>query len=284
MTNVIDTLSGLTRQLEEWRHQHHSIALIPTLGCLHDGHRALMRAAQDKADKRILSIFLNPTQFAPQEDLANYPHTPDKDKALADKEGIDVVFMPSVATMYPPDFCTQITLPELSNRLCGQHRPHHFPGVLTVVARLFQLTRPDYAVFGEKDFQQLQLIRRMTSDLALSPTIVAVPTVREADGLAVSSRNLYLSAHQRRIAPHLYTTLHHIRNRIINDKANVTDALSDAQKSLQQHGFNSIDYMTLCDETTLAPIDKPQTNARLFAAAYLGQARLIDNLALYEDH
>ena len=284
MTAIIDAIAELTRQRDEWQGNNQSIALIPTLGCLHQGHRALMRAAQKKADKRILSIFLNPTQFAPHEDLDAYPQTPDSDLDLARKEGIDIVFMPSRDEIYPPDFSTRITIPDMADRLCGKQRPHHFPGVLTVVARLFLLTRPHYAFFGEKDFQQLQLIRRMTEDLALSPTIVAVPTVRESDGLAVSSRNLYLSPTQRRIAPQLYKTLCHTRTRIIDDSVAIADALDDARKKLQAHGFDSIDYVELCDETSLAPLDALRAGSRpglrLLAAVQLGRARLIDNLAL----
>lgn len=273
---IIRALDGLHAATRAVRTRGETLALVPTMGALHDGHLALVRAAALQADRVLVSIFVNPTQFGPNEDLATYPRQEEADCALLAEQGVALVWLPDAATMYPPGHATHIHVAGLGDGLCGATRPGHFDGVATVVAKLFNQVRPDCALFGEKDWQQLSIIRRMTRDLDLPVEIIGVPTVREADGLARSSRNAYLSADERRNAGALPAVLTEAARRIGagEDAARV---LTDARQTLLAAGFDTIDYFELRDSETLAPITGPGPGARLFAAARMGRTRLIDN-------
>ncbi len=263
-----------------------TLALVPTMGCLHEGHLALVKAAKEKAEKVVVSIFVNPLQFAPHEDFDRYPRQFDEDCELLEAAGVDLVFHPGVQDFYPAGFQTRVTAGPLSEFFCGISRPHFFHGVATVCLKLFQTTQPNIAIFGEKDFQQLRVLEQMVNDFHLPMRIVRFPTVREADGLALSSRNQYLSPEERSKAPILYELLTQTRSRALQG-ALVEEALAGHAEKLQEQGFQ-IDYFQVASEWDLKPqsggvrvnqIQKP----RALIAAKLGTTRLIDNLALYED-
>ena len=254
------------------------VALVPTMGALHEGHRALVRAARERAGSVVVSVFVNPTQFGPGEDFDRYPRTWDADLAALADEGADVVFHPPVDEVYPPRAVGVTVGPgPLGSVLEGAVRPGHFAGVLTVVAKLFGLVRPDVALFGEKDYQQLALIRALVRDLDLGVEIVGVPTQRDADGLALSSRNAYLSDEERRAARVLPRALGEAAQAMADGLA-VEEALERAQARLAAAGFDPIDYVALCDAVTLVPLARLDRPARLLAAARIGRTRLIDNL------
>ena len=287
MTHVIDKKHQLAETLTAWKKQRQTIALIATMGALHAGHQALMQTARQHADRTLVTIFVNPTQFGHHEDFQHYPKTIDADIALAKKNGIDKVFIPNMETIYPADFATQIVMPQFSSLLCGRSRPQHFSGVLTVVARLFMLTQPDYAVFGEKDYQQFRLIERMALDINDAITIIPVATVREADGLACSSRNRYLNDRQRQQAAQLYHRLCDAREAIKKTPQDSESILTQTRLHLRQGGFHAVDYVELCNQQTLLALEQPAnaaalSQARLFAAAHIGTARLIDNIPLFD--
>ena len=254
------------------------VALVPTMGALHEGHLTLVREALRRADHVVASIFVNPTQFGPNEDLDAYPRREAEDAALLTAEGVAVLWAPSVATMYPPGHATRICLRGLTDMLCGAARPGHFDGVATVVAKLFQQVRPDIALFGEKDWQQLAVIRRMAADLDFDLEIVGVPTVREADGLAMSSRNAYLSPRERTAAGELPAILRAVARQAASTRW-PEEVLGAGREALLKAGFASVDYLELRDGTTLELADKVRPGTRLFVAARIGTTRLIDNIA-----
>jgi pantoate--beta-alanine ligase len=256
-----------------------TLALVPTMGALHAGHMALIAEGRRRADRVAATIFVNPLQFGANEDLERYPRREQADSAMLAEAGCDLLWRPDLADVYPPGFATRISVGSIAERWEGAARPGHFDGVATVVARLLLAVRPDVALFGEKDFQQLAVIRRMANDLALGVTIVGVPTVRDADGLALSSRNAYLSADERQRALALPRALGEARRRIGAGDA-VDDALDQARAALAAAGFAPIDYVALVDADTLEPLDRPARAMRLIAAATIGGARLIDNLAV----
>jgi pantoate--beta-alanine ligase len=256
-----------------------SVALVPTMGALHQGHLALVEEARRKADAAVASIFVNPAQFGPNEDFSRYPRRESEDALLLEKSGCDLLWMPSVTDMYPPGFSTTVHVRGVSERWEGEARPGHFDGVATIVAKLLMSARPDVALFGEKDFQQLAVIRRMVRDLDIHVEIVSVPTVRDEDGLALSSRNSYLGPDDRARALALPRALHYARSAIL-DGTPVRLALDTARKSLIEAGFSRIDYFALVDEATLEPLEAPAQHMRLIAAAAIGPTRLIDNLAV----
>lgn len=257
-----------------------TIALVPTMGFLHEGHLELMRAGKQHADELIISIFVNPTQFGPGEDLDRYPRDVDGDLRKARGVGVDIVFMPSVEEIYPDRFQTRVQIEDLPHHLCGLSRPGHFDGVATVVAKLFNLTKPHLAVFGQKDYQQLAIISRMVMDLNMDIRILGVPTVREPDGLAMSSRNSYLSPEERRSALCLKKSIDLARE-MFQGGEDQAHAIADAVRSLVlSHPFTKIDYVALCDPITLDDLDVLTGEALLALAVRVGKTRLIDNCLL----
>jgi pantoate--beta-alanine ligase len=255
------------------------LALVPTMGALHAGHMALVAEARKRADTVVATIFVNPKQFGANEDLSRYPRREAEDAKMLEDAGCDLMWVPSLTDIYPPGFATTIHVAGVSERWEGEARPGHFDGVATIVARLLLRVRPDLALFGEKDFQQLAVIRRMVSDLSLPVEVASVPTVREADGLALSSRNAYLSPQQREQAVAIPNALEGARAAILSG-TNVEDVLEEARASLLDRGFSHVDYFALVDSATLEPVRRPQGEMRLIAAAVIGTTRLIDNLAV----
>lgn len=276
---VLRHLGPLRRQIEAWRREGLVIGLVPTMGALHRGHGALMAEALAACDRVVVSLFVNPTQFAPHEDFSAYPRKEADDLRFLEGVGVTALYAPDAETMYPEGFATTVTVSGgLTEGLCGAHRPGHFAGVATVVAKLLNQVRPDRAYFGEKDYQQLCVVRRMVRDLDLDVTVEGVAIVREGDGLALSSRNAYLGPAERAIAPELYATLRETA-RAIEGGEGVNEATAAAARRLLEAGFNGVDYVACVDAETLAPLAKIGVRpARLLAAARLGGCRLIDNL------
>jgi pantoate--beta-alanine ligase len=261
------------------------VALVPTMGALHEGHLTLVRKARTKAASVVVSIFVNPTQFGPHEDLDAYPRQLAEDSRLLEAEGVDLLWAPPVEEVYPEGFATTISVSGVSEGLCGATRPGHFDGVATVVAKLFNQVRPDLALFGEKDWQQLAVIRRMARDLDLTQpradAIHGVPTVREVDGLALSSRNRYLSPEDRQSARAIPEVLRMAAAMLLDDRRLPWAHIhAVAEDELLMGGFNSLDYFELRDADTLEPLEADNGNARLFVAARIGGTRLIDNMAV----
>ena len=255
------------------------LALVPTMGALHAGHMALIEEARKGADKVAASIFVNPTQFGPSEDFSRYPRREEQDARMLQEAGCDLLWVPSVEDIYPDGFSTTISVSGVSERWEGKARPGHFDGVATIVAKLLLAIRPDLAVFGEKDFQQLAVIRQMVRDLNIPVEIVAVPTVREADGLALSSRNAYILPEERKQAASLPRALATAKAAILGG-ALVANVLDDARDTLGRAGFSRVDYFALVDAVSLEPLDEPRGEMRLIAAAVIGKTRLIDNIAV----
>jgi pantoate--beta-alanine ligase len=256
-----------------------TLALVPTMGALHAGHMALVEESRRRADKVAATIFVNPMQFGAGEDLDRYPRREADDTRMLEEAGCDLVWLPSVKDIYPDGFSTKVSVSGVSERWEGEARPGHFDGVATVVAKLLLSVGPDVALFGEKDFQQLAVIRRMVRDLAVPVEVVGVATVRERDGLALSSRNAYLSAEERSRAVALPNALKAARDAIRGDTP-VSAALRTAKQALVDAGFLRIDYVALVDAATLEPLDEPRGEMRLIAAAVVGTTRLIDNMAV----
>ena len=276
---LIRRADDLRERVGRWRRNGQRIALVPTMGNLHEGHLSLVRQMRPRAERVIVSIFVNPLQFADGEDLASYPRTLDDDRRLLADVGADAVFQPAVSEMYPDGLplVTQIGLPALEDVLCGEHRDGHFAGVATVVLKLFGLAQPDMAIFGRKDFQQLTILERLVRDLSLPVAIYAGETVREPDGLAMSSRNRYLSEQQRAVAPQLYATLEQITQRIGRGNADAPELVDTARAQLVEAGFRP-DYVNVLDATTLKPPNRDTRRVVVAAAVHLGRARLIDNI------
>jgi len=274
---IARSVAALRRQVAGWRAAGERVALVPTMGALHAGHLALVAAAQAQCRRTVVSIFVNPKQFGPREDFAAYPRPETDDLTKLAGAEADLVFIPTVNEMYPAGFTTSISLGGPAEGLDGAHRPGHFDGVATVVAKLLIQAAPDAAFFGEKDYQQLLVVRRMARDLDLPVEIVGVPTVREPDGLALSSRNVYLSAEERRTAPSLHRAMSEAAAAIAAG-ALPAPVLAGAIAALGDAGF-AVDYLELRDAATLAPLaGSPRQPARLLAAARLGRTRLIDNV------
>jgi pantoate--beta-alanine ligase len=267
----------LTAALIALRAGGKSLALVPTMGALHAGHLALIEEARRKADRVVATIFVNPLQFGANEDLDRYPRQEEKDAAMLAEAGCDLLWVPAAEDMYPPGFATTMSVKGLSERWEGEARPGHFDGVATVVAKLLCAVRPDLAFFGEKDFQQLAVIRRMAQDLQLGVEVLGVGTVRDEDGLALSSRNAYLSPEERSKAVELPRTLDVTAKRILSGTP-VPKALGDAEARLEAAGFSRVDYFALVNAMTLEPLERPVGPMRLIAAAVIGSTRLIDNI------
>jgi pantoate--beta-alanine ligase len=268
-----EDVRGVRRGLEG------TLALVPTMGALHEGHLTLVREAKGRADKVAATIFVNPLQFSANEDLGRYPRQEARDLQMLEREGCDLVWLPGVDDLYPAGFATSVEVNSVTDRWEGEARPGHFAGVATVVAKLLIAVAPAVALFGEKDFQQLAVIRRMVIDLGLPVEIGGVPTVRDADGLALSSRNAYLSEDERARALALPRALEQARDSILSGIA-VDAVLLRARDDLAVAGFAPIDYLALVDSATLEPLDNPSGEMRLIAAATIGRTRLIDNLAV----
>jgi pantoate--beta-alanine ligase len=249
------------------------------MGALHAGHMALVAEAKRRADKVAASIFVNPAQFGPNEDFSRYPRQEAEDRRMLEQAGCDLLWMPAVSDVYPEGYATHISVSGVSERWEGEARPGHFDGVATVVAKLLLSVRPDVALFGEKDFQQLAVIRRMVADLNIPVEIVGVPTMRESNGLALSSRNVYLTAEQRHQAIALPHMLDETKRAILAGQP-VASALDEAKQKLLGCGFSRVDYFALVDAVTLEPADEPKGELRLIAAAVIGTTRLIDNIAV----
>jgi pantoate--beta-alanine ligase len=278
MMETLVRLDDLRRRVADWRRADQRIALVPTMGNLHAGHLDLVRRARELADRTVVSIFVNPMQFGPKEDFAAYPRTLDGDRQKLEQAGTDLVFAPTVKEVYPHGQArqTRVEVPEVSEILCGASRPGHFVGVATVVCKLFNMVQPDLAVFGEKDFQQLLVIRRMTRDLCLPLEIVGAPTVREADGLAMSSRNGYLNGEERALAPRLYAILQQAAQ-ALRDGAALDAVEAEGTRALERAGFEP-DYFTVRRPDDLGEPGEGDRDLVILAAAQLGPARLIDNL------
>ena len=257
-----------------------TIAFVPTMGYFHEGHLALMREARRHGDALIISIFVNPTQFAPTEDFQAYPRDLNRDVRLAESVGVDVTFAPEADTMYEEGHQTYVNLEALPIHLCGASRPGHFRGVATVVTKLFNIVKPHVALFGEKDYQQLAIIRRLARDLNLPIRIIGVPTVREADGLAMSSRNTYLSPDERRSALSLYQSIQLARERVSQGVREARQLIAEASGLIQSHPHTRIDYVTLCDPETLEDVQRIDKPSLMALAVWIGHTRLIDNAVL----
>ena len=276
---TVRTSEELTRALGE---MGGTVALVPTLGALHAGHLALIDEAKRRADHVVASIFVNPTQFNDKSDLERYPRREEEDAKLLAARGCDLLWIPRVEDIYPPGFATTVHVSGVTERWEGEVRPGHFDGVATIVAKLLLAVRPDVAVFGEKDFQQLAVIRRMAADLGLGVEIVGAATVRDRDALALSSRNQFLSADERARAVALPRALETAKAAILAGTP-VAEALRSAKQSLVDAGFLRVDYVALVDAATLEPLEKPEKAMRLIAAATIGTARLIDNIPVETD-
>ncbi len=277
---IARSAAELRATLSSWRHAGQRIALVPTMGALHAGHLSLVHRAGARGCRVVVSIFVNPTQFAAGEDFAAYPRTEDSDIRQLAGSACALVFAPSVAEMYPEGHATTVTVAGPALGLESDFRPSHFAGVATVVTKLLLQCMPDVALFGEKDYQQLLVIRQFARDLGLSVEIEGVPTLREADGLAMSSRNIYLSAQERAVAPALFRALSSLAEKISGGSP-ITEAEETARHSVLAAGFDSVDYLTLRDAETLAPLVALEGRpARVLAAARLGRTRLIDNVAV----
>ncbi|WP_267922126.1 pantoate--beta-alanine ligase [Methylobacterium sp. C25] len=276
---VLETITAMREQADAWHARGEQIVLVPTMGALHEGHRALVAHARTLGQRVVASIFVNPTQFGPTEDFSRYPRTIEADLAALAATGADAAYLPSAEIMYPPGFSSRIDLTGPSEGLCGDVRPGHFSGVATVVTKLINQTRADVALFGEKDFQQLQVIRRVVRDLDIPVSIAGMPTIRESDGLALSSRNRYLNKVERDIAPRLHSILVESAA-MLADGRMAAPLLSKGMAALEKAGFGPVQYLELRDIETFLPVIRVERPARLLTAAYLGTTRLIDNVAV----
>lgn len=278
---ILDTVAGMRMASTEARQEAKTIAFVPTMGCLHEGHLTLIREAKKDADLVVASIFVNSTQFNESEDFSSYPRDIEKDRHMLEENGVDILFLPDSEEMYPEGFQTIVEVTELSAGLCGDSRPGHFRGVATVVAKLFNTVRPDVAVFGEKDYQQLALIRRMNADLDFGISIVGVPTVREKDGLAMSSRNARLLPEERKAALSLYRALDKGRTIFKDGEKNASAIIREAKDSADSS--IEIDYLELRDSKTLSLVEEISGEALFAIAARVGRTRLIDNIIMKEE-
>ena len=273
-------ISDLRDTVAAWRRAGDSLGIVPTMGALHEGHLELVRRARERCARVVATIFVNPIQFNRPDDLSAYPRDEASDAAKLAALGVDLLFAPPVEEIYPEGFQTRVSVPGLSDCLCGAARPGHMEGVATVVAKLLLQSLPDLAFFGEKDYQQLLVVRRMARDLDIPVRIEAVPTVREPDGLALSSRNLLLTPDQRDRAPALFRVLQSLAARLQGGAAPVPALLDEGRAALAAAGFAPIDYLELRSGDDLRPLERAAPPARLFAAAWLGRVRLIDNLEI----
>ena len=275
---IIRTARSMAAWSERLRREGVTIGFVPTMGALHDGHRSLIRAARLRCDALVTSIFVNPAQFSPDEDLSTYPRPIARDRTLCREEGVDICFEPTAGTMYPDGFQTIVTVPALARRWEGEARPHHFTGVATVVTKLFAIVHPHLACFGQKDYQQVMLVRQLVNDLNLGVAIHMCPTVRERNGLAMSSRNIYLSADERRIAPLLSQALRAGNQMIVGGMNDVAAIERTMRQTIEQAPIIHVEYLAVCDMNSLEPLSVVAARAVLLGAVRIGAIRLIDNL------
>ena len=277
---TVRTVAGMKAALAELRAQGRTIGFVPTMGYLHEGHLSLVRECRKSADVTVASIFVNPLQFGPREDFRRYPRDPERDGSALEKEGVDILFLPSDREMYPEGYRTSVEVAGLQERLCGRTRPGHFRGVATVVLKLFNIVRPDWAFFGQKDAQQVVVLRRMAEDLNMDVEIRAMPTVREPDGLAMSSRNSYLSAEERRAALVLFWSLGEARRMFENGERAASRLRECLLTSIASEPLAELDYAEVVDPDSLEPVERIEGEALVALAVYVGKTRLIDNTIL----
>jgi len=275
MMQVFNTITALQNTLDDWRAKDRTIAFVPTMGGLHDGHLALVKLAKQKADKVVVSIFVNPTQFSENEDFDQYPNTFEQDVLLLERNQVDGLFSPSVEQIYPQGLDADIDIGEIGNILCGASRPGHFQGVVQVVNRLFDIVKPNLAVFGKKDYQQLLIIKQMVAQLSLDVKIISHPIVREKDGLAMSTRNQYLSADERKVSPNLYRNLLELKGEIQKGQA-INVAVKQARMQIEKNF--KLDYIETLDANTLKQITDNTSEIAILCAIFIGSTRLIDNV------
>ncbi len=277
---IYHTIAEVRQYVREARSSGQSIGLVPTMGYLHEGHLELMRQAKKQCDKVIVSIFVNPTQFGPSEDLERYPRDLERDARMCEEVGVNVIFNPAVDEIYPPGYCTYVDVERITENLCGFSRPGHFRGVATVVTKLFNIVKPDFAFFGQKDAQQVLVINRMATDLNMDLEVVTVPTVREPDGLAMSSRNIYLEPEQRRVALVLSRSLRQAEEIFQageRDAAKIRQLVIDM---IEREDLLNIDYVEIYSHPDLEPVERIEGSALLALAVKIGRTRLIDNIIL----
>ena len=278
---IVGTVKEVREQVKEWKKQGLSVGFVPTMGYLHEGHKSLMDAARKGNDKVVVSIFVNPMQFGPTEDLATYPRDLDHDAALCESAGVDLIFHPEAEEMYEKDFCSFVDMTGLTEGLCGKTRPIHFRGVCTVVNKLFNIVTPDHAYFGQKDGQQLAVIKRMVRDLNMDIEIVGCPIVREEDGLAKSSRNTYLSPEERKAALILSKTVA-LGKELAKTEKDANKVVEAMKKNIETEPLAKIDYVEAVDALSMAPVEKLEGTCMLAMAVYIGKTRLIDNTLIHE--
>ena len=278
---IVGTVKEVREQVKEWKKQGLSVGFVPTMGYLHEGHKSLMDAARKGNDKVVVSIFVNPMQFGPTEDLATYPRDLDHDAALCESAGVDLNFHPEAEEMYEKDFCSFVDMTGLTEGLCGKTRPIHFRGVCTVVNKLFNIVTPDHAYFGQKDGQQLAVIKRMVRDLNMDIEIVGCPIVREEDGLAKSSRNTYLSPEERKAALILSKTVA-LGKELAKTEKDANKVVEAMKKNIETEPLAKIDYVEAVDALSMAPVEKLEGTCMLAMAVYIGKTRLIDNTLINE--
>lgn len=278
---IVGTVKEVREQVKEWKKQGLSVGFVPTMGYLHEGHKSLMDAARKGNDKVVVSIFVNPMQFGPTEDLATYPRDLDHDAALCESAGVDLIFHPEAEEMYEKDFCSFVDMTGLTEGLCGKTRPIHFRGVCTVVNKLFNIVTPDHAYFGQKDGQQLAVIKRMVRDLNMDIEIVGCPIVREEDGLAKSSRNTYLSPEERKAALILSKTVA-LGKELAKTEKDANKVVEAMKKNIETEPLAKIDYVEAVDALSMAPVEKLEGICMLAMAVYIGKTRLIDNTLINE--
>lgn len=278
---IVGTVKEVREQVKEWKKQGLSVGFVPTMGYLHEGHKSLMDAARKGNDKVVVSIFVNPMQFGPTEDLATYPRDLDHDAALCESAGVDLIFHPEAEEMYEKDFCSFVDMTGLTEGLCGKTRPIHFRGVCTVVNKLFNIVTPDHAYFGQKDGQQLAVIKRMVRDLNMDIEIVGCQIVREEDGLAKSSRNTYLSSEERKAALILSKTVA-LGKELAKTEKDANKVVEAMKKNIETEPLAKIDYVEAVDALSMAPVEKLEGTCMLAMAVYIGKTRLIDNTLINE--
>ena len=278
---IVGTVKEVREQVKEWKKEGQTVGFVPTMGYLHEGHGSLITKARENNDKVVVSIFVNPMQFGPTEDLATYPRDLDHDAALCESAGVDLIFHPEAEEMYEKDFCSFVDMTGLTEGLCGKTRPIHFRGVCTVVNKLFNIVTPDHAYFGQKDGQQLAVIKRMVRDLNMDIEIVGCPIVREEDGLAKSSRNTYLSSEERKAALILSKTVA-LGKELAKTEKDANKVVEAMKKNIETEPLAKIDYVEAVDALSMAPVEKLEGTCMLAMAVYIGKTRLIDNTLINE--